>query len=142
MSLRRLFESDLSDITADAQEVVKAIPTTVKSELGGLEGAFNTGKEYLTNLGGQLKDFGVDVGNKASEIINGLRQTASDTQAKGVEVAQDAGQQASGLASDFKSMSVPEFIQSHPNISAGVGIPAAALMGVGALALSKRLKRQ
>lgn len=142
MSLRRLFESDLSDITADAQEVVKAIPTTVKSELGGLEGAFNTGKEYLTNLGGQLKDFGVDVGNKASEIINGLRQTASDTQAKGVEVAQDAGQQASGLASDFKSMSVPEFIQAHPNISAGVGIPAAALMGVGALALSKRLKRQ
>ena len=142
MSLRRLFESDLSDITADAQEVVKAIPTTVKSELGGLEGAFNTGKEYLTNLGGQLKDFGVDVGNKASEIINGLRQTTSDTQAKGVEVAQDAGQQASGLASDFKSMSVPEFIQAHPNISAGVGIPAAALMGVGALALSKRLKRQ
>lgn len=142
MSLRRLFESDLSDITADAQEVVKAIPTTVKSELGGLEGAFNTGKEYLTNLGGQLKDFGVDVGNKASKIINGLRQTASDTQAKGVEVAQDAGQQASGLASDFKSMSVPEFIQAHPNISAGVGIPAAALMGVGALALSKRLKRQ
>lgn len=142
MSLRRLFESDLSDITADAQEVVKAIPTTVKSELGGLEGAFNTGKEYLTSLGGQLKDFGVDVGNKASEIINGLRQTASDTQAKGVEVAQDAGQQASGLASDFKSMSVPEFIQAHPNISAGVGIPAAALMGVGALALSKRLKRQ
>ena len=142
MSLRRLFESDLSDITADAQEVVKAIPTTVKSELGGLEGAFNTGKEYLTNLGGQLKDFGVDVGNKASEIINGLRQTASDTQSKGVEMAQDAGQQASGLASDFKSMSVPEFIQAHPNITAGVGIPAAALMGVGALALSKRLKRQ
>ena len=142
MSLRRLFESDLSDITADAQEVVKAIPTTVKSELGGLEGAFNTGKEYLTNLGGQLKDFGVDVGNKASEIINGLRQTASDTQAKGVEVTQDAGQQASGLASDFKSMSVPEFIQVHPNVSAGVGVPAAALMGLGALALSKRLKRQ
>lgn len=142
MSLRKLFEDDLGDVTADAQEVVKAIPTTVKSELGGLEGAFNTGKEYLTNLGGQLKDFGVDVGNKASEIINGLRQTASDTQAKGVEVAQDAGQQASGLASDFKSMSVPEFIQAHPNISAGVGIPAAALMGVGALALSKRLKRQ
>ncbi len=142
MSLRKLFEDDLGDVTANAQEVVKAIPTTVKSELGGLEGAFNTGKEYLTNLGGQLKDFGVDVGNKASEIINGLRQTASDTQAKGVEVAQDAGQQASGLASDFKSMSVPEFIQAHPNISAGVGIPAAALMGVGALALSKRLKRQ
>lgn len=142
MSLRKLFEDDLGDVTADAQEVVKAIPTTVKSELGGLEGAFNTGKEYLTNLGGQLKDFGVDVGNKASEIINGLRQTASDTQAKGVEVAQDAGQQTSGLASDFKSMSVPEFIQAHPNISAGVGIPAAALMGVGALALSKRLKRQ
>ncbi len=142
MSLRKLFEDDLDSVTADAQEVVKAIPTTVKSELGGLEGAFNTGKEYLTNLGGQLKDFGVDVGNKASEIINGLRQTASDTQAKGVEVTQDAGQQASGLASDFKSMSVPEFIQAHPNISAGVGIPAAALMGVGALALSKRLKRQ
>ncbi len=142
MSLRRLFESDLSDITADAQEVVKAIPTTVKSEPGGLEGAFNTGKEYLINLGGQLKDFGADVGNKASEIINGLRQTASDTQSKGVEMAQDAGQQASGLASDFKSMSVPEFIQAHPNISAGVGIPAAALMGVGALALGKRLKRQ
>lgn len=142
MSLRKLFEDDLGDVTANAQEVVKAIPTTVKSELGGLEGAFNTGKEYLTNLGGQLKDFGVDVGNKASEIINGLRQTTSDTQAKGVEVAQDAGQQASGLASDFKSMSVPEFIQAHPNISAGVGIPAAALMGVGALALSKRLKRQ
>ena len=142
MSLRKLFEDDLGDVTADAQEVVKAIPTTVKSELGGLEGAFNTGKEYLTNLGGKLKDFGVDVGNKASEIINGLRQTASDTQAKGVEVTQDAGQQASGLASDFKSMSVPEFIQAHPNISAGVGIPAAALMGVGALALSKRLKRQ
>lgn len=142
MSLRKLFEDDLGDVTANAQEVVKAIPTTVKPELGGLEGAFNTGKEYLTNLGGQLKDFGVDVGNKASEIINGLRQTTSDTQAKGVEVAQDAGQQASGLASDFKSMSVPEFIQAHPNISAGVGIPAAALMGVGALALSKRLKRQ
>lgn len=142
MSLRKLFEDDLGAVTADAQEVVKAIPTTVKSELGGLEGAFNTGKEYLTNLGGQLKDFSVDVGNKASEIINGLRQTASDTQAKGVEVAQDAGQQASGLASDFKSMGVPEFIQAHPNISAGVGIPAAALMGVGALALSKRLKRQ
>lgn len=142
MSLRKLFEDDLGAVTADAQEVVKAIPTTVKSELGGLEGAFNTGKEYLTNLGGQLKDFGVDVGNKTSEIINGLRQTASDTQAKGVEVAQDAGQQASGLASDFKSMRVPEFIQAHPNISAGVGIPAAALMGVGALALSKRLKRQ
>ena len=142
MSLRKLFEDDLGDVTANAQEVVKAIPTTVKSELGGLEGAFNTGKEYLTNLGGQLKDFGVDVGNKASEIINGLRQTTSDTQAKGVEVAQDAGQQASGLTSDFKSMSVPEFIQAHPNISAGVGIPAAALMGVGALALSKRLKRQ
>lgn len=142
MSLRKLFEDDLGDVTANAQEVVKAIPTTVKSELGGLEGAFNTGKEYLTNLGGQLKDFGVDVGNKASEIINGLRQTASDTQAKGVEVAQDAGQQASGLASDFKSISVPEFIQAHPNISAGVAIPAAALMGVGALALSKRLKRQ
>ena len=142
MSLRKLFEDDLGDVTADAQEVVKAIPTTVKSELGGLEGAFNTGKEYLTNLGGQLKDFGVDVGNKASEIINGLRQTASDTQAKGVEVTQDAGQQASGLASDFKSMSVPEFIQAHPNVSAGVGVPAAALMGLGALALSKRLKRQ
>lgn len=142
MSLRKLFEDDLGAVTADAQEVVKAIPTTVKSELGGLEGAFNTGKEYLTNLGGQLKDFGVDVGNKASEIINGLRQTASDTQAKGVEVTQDAGQQASGLASDFKSMSVPEFIQAHPNISAGVGVPAAALMGLGALALSKRLKRQ
>ena len=142
MSLRKLFEDDLGDVTANAQEVVKAIPTTVKSELGGLEGAFNTGKEYLNKLGGQLKDFGVDVGNKASEIINGLRQTASDTQSKGVEMAQDAGQQASGLASDFKSMSVPEFIQAHPNISAGVGIPAAALMGVGALALSKRLKRQ
>lgn len=142
MSLRQLFENDLGDLTADAQEVVKAVPTTVKSELGGLEGAFNTGKEYLTNLGGQLKDFGVDVGNKASEIINGLRQTASDTQAKGVEIAQDTGQQASGLVSDFKSMSVPEFIQAHPNISAGVGIPAAALMGVGTLALSKRLKRQ
>lgn len=142
MSLRKLFEDDLGAVTADAQEVVKAIPTTVKSELGGLEGAFNTGKEYLTNLGGQLKDFGVDVGNKASEIINGLRQTASDTQAKGVEVTQDAGQQASGLASDFKSMSVPEFIQAHPNVSAGVGVPAAALMGLGALALSKRLKRQ
>lgn len=142
MFLRKLFEDDLGVVTADAQEVVKAIPTTVKSELGGLEGAFNTGKEYLTNLGGQLKDFGVDVGNKASEIINGLRQTASDTQAKGVEVTQDAGQQASGLASDFKSMSVPEFIQAHPNISAGVGVPAAALMGLGALALSKRLKRQ
>ena len=142
MSLRRLFESDLGDITADAQEVVKAIPTTVNSDVDSLEGAFNTGKEYLNKLGGQLKDFGVDVGNKASEIINGLRQTASDTQSKGVEMAQDAGQQASGLASDFKSMSVPEFIQAHPNISAGVGIPAAALMGVGALALSKRLKRQ
>lgn len=142
MSLRRLFESDLGDITADAQEVVKAIPTTVNSGVDSLEGAFNTGKEYLNKLGGQLKDFGVDVGNKASEIINGLRQTASDTQSKGVEMAQDAGQQASGLASDFKPMSVPEFIQAHPNISAGVGIPAAALMGVGALALSKRLKRQ
>ena len=142
MSLRRLFESDLGDITADAQEVIKAVPTTVKSGADSLEGAFNTGKEYLNKLGGQLKDFGVDVGNKASEIINGLRQTASDTQSKGVEMAQDAGQQASGLASDFKSMSVPEFIQAHPNISAGVGIPAAALMGVGALALSKRLKRQ
>lgn len=142
MSLRRLFESDLGDITADAKEVVKAIPTTVNSGVDSLEGTFNTGKEYLNKLGGQLKDFGVDVGNKASEIINGLRQTASDTQAKGVEMVQDTGQQASGLASDFKSMSVPEFIQAHPNISAGVGIPAAALMGVGALALGKRLKRQ
>lgn len=142
MSLRRLFESDLSDITADAQEVVKAIPTTVNSDVDSLEGVFNTGKEYLNKLGGQLKDFGVEVGNKASEIINGLRQTTSDTQAKGVEMAQDTGQQASGLVSDFKSMSVPEFIQAHPNISAGVGVPAAALMGVGALALGKRLKRQ
>ena len=142
MSLRKLFEDDLGDLTADAQEVVKAVPTTVKPSLGGLEGAFNTGKEYLTNLGGQLKDAGVAVGNKASELINGLRQTASDTQAKGVEVAQDAGQQASGVVSDFKSMNIPDFIQAHPNISAGVGIPAAALMGVGALALSKRLKRQ
>lgn len=142
MSLRRLFESDLGDITADAQEVVKAIPTTANSGVDSLEGAFNTGKEYLNKLGGQLKDFGVDVGNKAFEIVNGLRQTTSDTQTKGVEMAQDAGQQASGLASDFKSMSVPEFIQAHPNISAGVGVPAAALMGIGALALSKRLKRQ
>lgn len=142
MSLRQLFENDLGDLTADAQEVVKAVPTTVKPSLGGLEGAFNTGKEYLTNLGSQLKDAGVVIGNKASELINGLKQTGSDIQSKGVALAQDAGQKTSNLASDFKSMSVPEFIQAHPNISAGVGIPAAALMGVGALALSKRLKRQ
>ena len=44
MSLRKLFEDDLGDVTANAQEVVKAIPTTVKSVLGGLEGVFNTGK--------------------------------------------------------------------------------------------------
>lgn len=142
MSLRQLFENDLGDLTADAQEVVKAVPTTVKPSLGGLEGAFNTGKEYLTNLGGQLKDVGVVIGNKASELINGLKQTGSDIQSKGVALAQDAGQKTSSLVSDFKSMSVPDFIQAHPNISAGVGVPAAALMGLGALALSKRLKRR
>lgn len=142
MSLRQLFENDLGDLTADAQEVVKAVPTTVKSELGGLEGAFNTGKEYLTNLGGQLKDLGVEAGNKVVDIVNTLKQSGADAQAKGVEIAQDFRNQAAGVASDLKSMSAPEFIQAHPNISAGVGIPAAALMGVGALALSKRLKRQ
>lgn len=142
MSLRQLFEDDLGDVTVGAQDASKAVPTTVDSGLGGLESAFKTGKEYMTSLGGQLKDAGVVIGNKASELINGLKQAGSDIQSKGTALAQDVDKQTSGVVSDFKSMDMPDFIHAHPNISAGVGVPAAALMGLGALALSKRLKRR
>lgn len=129
MSLRKLFEDDAAT-----------------GEQDGLIGLYNKGKEYITSLGsqlgGQVKPVVDEVGKQVSDVYNGLKQIGSDAQAKGAEVVQNFRNQATGVASDYNSMSIPDFIKVHPNISAGVGIPAAALIGAGALALSKRLKRR
>lgn len=129
MSLRKLFEDDAATWEQD-----------------GLIGLYNKGKEYITSLGsqlgGQVKPVVDEVGKQASDVYNGLKQIGSDAQAKGTAVVQNFRNQATGVASDYNSMSIPDFIKAHPNISAGVGIPAVALMGAGALALSKRLKRR
>ena len=110
MSLRQLFESDIVD---------------------DLKDTLNTGKGYVVDLAGRVKDTGVALGNKLAEINPKVEPTVQNT------ISQN-----SDLVSDFKSMSVPDFVKAYPNVSAGVGIPAAALMGMGALALSKRLKRR